>query len=88
LSTEKQLLREVHNRLFVDYETAFRFGELRDAEIRKLPEKLERRQRRDQLAAIRNLGFDQPYGLGDQLRVRPCRAERIGSLAMVSMPAK
>ncbi len=48
-----EILREFHNRMFVDYETALKFGELSD--------KPREKYRKRQMKAISEMGFNQPY---------------------------
>lgn len=47
------ILREFHNRMFVDYKTSLKFGEL--AEEKNNPNRVR------QIDAIRSMGFDKPY---------------------------
>ena len=67
-----EILREFHNRMFVDYETALNFGELK---------KPREKHRNRQIKAIAEMGFNRPYAQPNGRKV-----VKINGLALVSIP--
>lgn len=53
LSNSTAILREFHNRMFVDFSTSLHFGELK--------EQITSEQRKKQVTAIKEMGFNEPY---------------------------
>ena len=75
------LLREFHNRMFVDYTTARQLGELRPEVIAQEPV-WKQRMRKLQLRVIRRLGLDAPFGVTAGF----ANVVKKGDLALVGIP--
>jgi len=71
-----ELLREFHNRMFVDFNTSMLYGELFEESVRV--------SRSRQISAIYQMGFDKPYSnaLGKKLVLH----DKHDNLALLSIP--
>lgn len=77
LAGNVSLLREFHNRLFVDFRTSRKFGQLKKPHDRKW--------REQQIEVIKSMGLDQPF-LKDATKMKLYRLEFDSPLALVSIP--
>lgn len=77
ISGNVTLIREFHNRLFVDFCTSLKFGEL------KKP--YDKKWRKEQIKYIKKMHLDQPFN-SKSTSMKIYRTESDSSLALVSIP--
>ncbi|MBB5879664.1 hypothetical protein GGR74_000812 [Xanthomonas arboricola] len=78
---ESDIERAFHNHLFLDYETARRFGEL-DPDYMASESKEKQEQRKLQKKAGKELGWDRPY----LAREANAKVVKVGRYAVISIP--